>query len=337
MKIYNLWQQLKVMHKDAVKAVLLVFLVYLMALEINLAETLAEKLEEYESFQLDEVPYLLLFTAIALVWFAWRRVVEQKKEIEQRFMAEEKNAQLLIENKLLTQHILKVQEFERLELARDLHDDIGQYLLAIRLDASSLTVKEDSDSHPARRILSNAGHIQNMAKSLMRRLRPAPTNSKSCVDGIHLMVQEWRERQPNVNVELHIDECAQFFSEQTAERDLAASEQVSITLYRFMQEALTNIAKHAQAKKVTISLNLVNGTSDSDLQYLCLEVEDDGIGMTAPEVSSGMGIVGMRERINAVNGEFLVHSNSPQGVVVCAKIPIHITCASCLLAHSSVD
>lgn len=328
MKIYNFWQQLKVMHKDAVKAALLVLLAYLITLKINLAETLTEKLGKYESFQLDEVPYLLLFAAIALVWFAWRRVDEQKKEIAQRFIAEEKNAQLLIENKSLTQHILKVQELERLELARDLHDDIGQYLLAIRLDASSLIVKEDSDSHPARRILSNAWHIQNMAKLLMRRLRPAPTNSKSCVDGIHLMVQEWRERQPNVNVELHIDECAQFFSEQTAERDLAASEQISVTLYRFMQEALTNIAKHAQAKQVAISLDLVNSTSDSDTRQLSLEIKDDGKGLNEPVVSRGMGMVGMRERISAVNGEFLVRSNSPQGLVVCAKIPIHITRAS---------
>lgn len=325
MKIHNFWQQLKVMHKDAVKAALLVLLAHLITLKINLAETLTEKLEKYESFQLDEVPYLLLFAAIALVWFAWRRVVEQKKEIAQRFIAEEKNAQLLIENKSLTQHILKVQELERLELARDLHDDIGQYLLAIRLDASSLIVKEDSDSHPARRILSNAGHIQNMAKSLMRRLRPAPTNSRSCVDGIHLMVQEWRERQPNVNVELHIDEGAQFFSEQAAERDLAATEQISVTLYRFMQEALTNIAKHAQAKQVAISLDLVNSTSDSDTRQLSLEIKDDGKGLSVPVVSRGMGMVGMRERISAVNGEFLVRSNSPQGLVVCAKIPIHIT------------
>ena len=84
-------------------------------------------------------------------------------------------------------------------------------MLAIRLDASTLALNDGVDN-PARRILSNAGHIQSMARSLMRRLRPAPTNSKSCVDGIHLMVQEWQEQQPNIDVVLHIQDCLLYTS-----------------------------------------------------------------------------------------------------------------------------
>lgn len=324
MKISKSWQQLNGTKKDALKAALLVLLAFAIVLKINLAETLAERLERYEHLQLDEIPFLLLFIAIALAWFAWRRMVEQKREIALRIIAEERNLHLLTENKSLTQHILKVQEFERLELARDLHDDIGQYLLAIRLDASALTAKDDNDN-PARRILSNAGHIQNIAKSLMRRLRPAPNNSKNCVDGIYLMVQEWRERQPNVSIELHIDECTQLFLSQTDEQDRAISEQISVTLYRFVQEALTNIAKHAQAKHVDISLGFVNVAFNGDAQHLCLEITDDGIDLDVQTVSSGMGMIGMRERISAVNGEFLVRSNSPHGLIVCAKIPINMT------------
>lgn len=324
MKIYDFWQQLNTTKKDALKASALVLLAFVVALKINLAETLAERLEKYEHLQLDEIPFLLLFIAIALAWFAWHRMVEQKMEIALRVVAEERNLQLLAENKSLTQHILKVQEFERLELARDLHDDIGQYLLAIRLDASALTAKDDNDT-PARRILSNAGHIQHMAKSLMRRLRPAPTNSKNCVDGIHLMVQEWRELQPNMHIELHIDEHLQFFTEQAAEKDKLLTEQISMVLYRFIQEALTNIAKHAQAKHVDISLGLVNVAFNGNAQHLCLEIKDDGIALDVQTVSSGMGIIGMRERVSAVNGEFSVRSNRPHGLIVCAKIPINMT------------
>lgn len=324
MKVSKFWQQLNGTKKDVLKAALLFLLAFAIVLKINLAETLAERLEKYEHLQLDEIPFLLLFIAIALAWFAWRRMVEQKKEIALRIIAEERNLHLLTENKSLTQHILKIQEFERLELARDLHDDIGQYLLAIRLDASALTAKDDNDN-PARRILSNAGHIQNIAKSLMRRLRPAPTNSKNCVDGIYLMVQEWCERQPNVSIELHIDEYTQLFASQTDEQDRTISEQISVTLYRFVQEALTNIAKHAQAKHVDISLGLVNVAFNGDAQHLCLEITDDGIDLDVQTVSSGMGMIGMRERISAVNGEFLVRSNSPHGLIVCAKIPINMT------------
>lgn len=327
MKICNFWQQIKVTHKDLIKALIFVLSAFVITLQINLAELLTEKLSKFEEFQLDEIPFLILFTAMALAWFAWRRVMEQKKEIELRLIAEDKSTQLLLENKSLTQHILKVQEFERLELARDLHDDIGQYLLAIRLDASSLTVDGDSDNTPARRILSNAGHIQNMAKSLMRRLRPAPTNSRNCIDGIFLMVQEWREIQPNINVKLSISESARFFSGQTLERDAEFIELISVTLYRFLQEALTNIAKHAQANQVEISLNIIKQNLSSDVQHLCLEIKDDGKGLGTQTVSTGMGMIGMRERINAVNGEYFVRNNSPKGLVVCAKIPIKLISA----------
>ncbi|HPN02040.1 MAG TPA: histidine kinase [Methylotenera sp.] len=323
MKISNYWQQIKVSHKDVVKALIFVLLAFFITLQINLAELLTEKLSKYEKFQLDEIPFLLLFIAMALAWFAWRRVIEQKKEAELRLIAEEKSTRLLIENRSLTQHILKVQEFERLELARDLHDDIGQYLLAIRLDASSLTNDGDADSHPARRILSNAGHIQNMAKSLMRRLRPAPTNSKNCIDGIQLMVQEWLERQPNINVILSINESVRFFSDQTLEKDEDFIELISVTIYRFLQEALTNIAKHAQANQVEISLDIVKKNLSSDVKHLCIEIKDDGKGFdTQVATSIGMGMIGMRERISAVNGEYLLRNNSPTGLVVCAKIPI---------------
>jgi signal transduction histidine kinase len=98
-----------------------------------------------------------------------------------------------------------------------------------------------------------------------------------------------------------------------------------VTLYRFVQEALTNIAKHAQAKHVEVSLSLVNVSLNHDAQHLCVEIKDDGIGLDVKAVSSGMGIIGMRERVSAVNGEFLVRSNRPHGLIVCAKIPINMT------------
>lgn len=315
MKICNFWQRRNNVQKDAIKLSLLVLFFYLIVLKINLAETLAERLEKFEYLQLDEVPFLLLFIAISLAWFAWNRVAEQTKEIMLRISAEKINAQLLAENKALTQHVLKVQELERLQLARDLHDDIGQYLLAIRLDATSLTKDADNpDEFPARRILSNAGHIQKMTRMLMRRLRPAPTNSQSCVDAIHLMIQEWQHQQASVTFELHISKQVSHFPEQ-----------VSVAVYRLIQEALTNIAKHAQAKHVSVSLDFVASPSARHQQLLCLKIKDDGKGLDAHSVSHGMGLIGMRERISAVNGEFLLYSNMPQGLVVCAKIPINPT------------
>lgn len=323
MKICTLWRQLNNTKKDVIKAAVIVLVAFTIDLKVNLAETLAESLEKYEHLQLDEIPFLLLFIAIASAWFASRRMVEKNKEITLRIAAEEKIAKLLVENKSLTLHILKVQEFERLELAQDLHDDIGQYLLAIRLDASALNV-QGVDDNPARRILSNANHIQNMAKSLMRRLRPAPTNSNSCVDSIHILVQEWREQMKNTRIDLHIDEHLHLFSDQVIEMDKSLIEQISVVLYRFVQEALTNIAKHAKASRVYISLRLLSVSNGTNLQKLCVEIKDDGKGLGVQMTSTGMGLTGMRERISAVNGEFFIQENIPHGLIVCAKIPINV-------------
>lgn len=324
MKLFDFFQQLNATRKDILIATLLVLLSFLVVIKVNLAETLAVRLAKYEHLQLDEIPFLLLFIAIGLAWFSWRRMVEQKNEIALRVVAEAKSRHLLAENKSLMQHILKVQEFERLELARNLHDDIGQYLLAIRLDASFLT--KDAESLHANRILSNAGHIQHMAKSLMRRLRPAPTDSKNCVDGIYLLVQEWQELQPNIHVDLYIGESIQLFTAQSSEQDgNISTEQISVTLYRFIQEALTNIAKHAQAKQVNISLDIVDSGLAGDTQCLCLDIKDDGKGLDVQTASSGIGMIGMRERISAVNGDFLVKKNHPQGLIVCAKIPFNLS------------
>ncbi|MEQ1766013.1 MAG: histidine kinase [Methylotenera sp.] len=322
MKLQEIWLQLSNSRKDAIKASVLVFLAYLFVLKINLAETLTVKLEKFENLQLDEMPFLFLFISVALAWFTQKRVVEKKKEISLRVLAEEKNTQLLTENKALTQHILRVQELERLQLARDLHDDIGQYLLAIRLDASSLTVCEDNPSaNPARRILSNAGHIQQMTRILMRRLRPAPTSSQNCIEAIRQLAQEWLEQQPRIVFELDMDELADLLSEN----ENLLSEQVSVVVYRFIQEALTNIAKHAGASHVAVSLAIKNNSviGKQHPTHLTIEIKDDGNGLDMIASAHGMGMLGMRERINAVNGEFKVVSKLAEGVTLWANIPIN--------------
>ncbi len=244
MKLRAKWQQISPSQLDCIKASVVVIICYLFVLGINLAENLAEYLEDYEYLQLDELPFLLLFISFALAWFTQRRVDEKNQEISLRKVAEEMNTQLLRENKALNQHLLKVQEIERMQLARDLHDDIGQYLVAIRLDASTLATQAGSEeNYTASRILYNAAHIQKMTKKLMRRLRPAPTNSDNCVDAIKQMVEEWQEQSPDTKFILNISEFTGLLSEE-----------VSVVIYRFIQEAMTNIAKHANATHVAINL-----------------------------------------------------------------------------------
>ncbi|WP_036299801.1 sensor histidine kinase [Methylotenera sp. L2L1] len=314
MKIKELWNLRKDSQRDAAVIAVVIALIYILILSVNLAETLANWFAQYEEVQLDEVPFLLLLIALGMAWFSRRRMVELNKEIHLRVSAEEKIMQLLVQNKALTRHVLKIQEAERLHLARDLHDDIGQYLLAIRLDASALNLsKKDQNLHAsttlyAKRILANAQHIQEMTRTLMRRLRPAPTSSQDCTAAISILIKEWHEQQPHIHLEINVEACSSLFTEQ-----------INITIYRFIQEALTNISKHANAQQVSVSLK---SSSNEHGQLICIEIIDDGVGFKAEETSYGMGIIGMRERIDAVNGTFIAKNNLSKGVTISAQIPI---------------
>ncbi|MDO9150882.1 MAG: histidine kinase [Methylotenera sp.] len=314
MKINEFWKMRKDSQRDAVATAVVIALIYVLILWVNLAETLTNWFAQYEDLQLDEIPFLLLLIALGMAWFSRRRMVELNKEIHLRALAEEKIMQLLVQNKALTRHVLRIQEVERLHLARDLHDDIGQYLLAIRLDASALNLsKKDQNLHAstslyAKRILANADHIQAMTRALMRRLRPAPTSSQDCTEAISILIKEWHEQQPNIHLDINVEACSSLFTEQ-----------INITIYRFIQEALTNISKHADALNVSISLKSI---SNERGQLLCIEIIDDGVGFKAEETSHGMGIIGMRERIDALNGTFIAKNNISKGVTISAQIPI---------------
>ena len=314
MKIKEFWKIRQDSQRDAIMITLVIVMIYFIILSVNLAETLANWFAQYESVQLDEIPFLLLLIALGMAWFSRRRMVELNKEINLRVSAEEKIMQLLLQNKALTRHVLKIQEAERLHLARDLHDDIGQYLLAIRLDASALNLStKDKHSNTstnfyAKRILSNADHIQEMTRTLMRRLRPAPTSSQDCTTAISILIKEWHEQHPHIHLDINVEACSSLFTEQ-----------VNITIYRFIQEALTNISKHANAQHVSIALK---SNLNENGQQLCIEITDDGVGIISGETSYGMGIIGMRERIDAVNGTFIIKNNLTKGVAIRAQVPI---------------
>lgn len=220
---------------------------------------------------------------------------------------------LLTENKALTQHLLKIQEAERQQLAIDLHDDIGQYLLAIRLDASALNLSMNSEpvsktvTLHARRILSNAQHIQEMTRTLMRRLRPAPTDTKGLFDSIQQLTQEWHQQHPQIELESNIDHFPEVFTQQ-----------MSITIYRLIQETLTNISKYANASSVWITLSLQRSQA---MRYIHLEIKDNGEGYSNDTIQ-GMGMIGMRERVTSLMGEFNIINQVNHGVTIVAKIPL---------------
>ncbi|BCM24503.1 histidine kinase [Methyloradius palustris] len=229
-------------------------------------------------------------------------------DITEQYLAEKELAKLLSDNQQLIRHAMKVQEDERKNLAREIHDDMGQYLTAIRMDA--LAIKNSTMKNMAelsQRISSHAEHIQASVKALIKRLRPPELDAYGLVEALNLLIEEWQLQHADTKCELFFDhECSRLPPD------------ISLIAYRLAQEALTNVARHAEASLVNISVKM---TSRYKKKMLMVEIKDDGIGFIEKPASKGFGLVGMRERVESAGGVFTIAKNTP-GVLLTAIIPI---------------
>ncbi|MBC8746221.1 two-component system sensor histidine kinase UhpB [Paraburkholderia sp. WC7.3g] len=270
-----------------------------------------------ERFQLDELPGTLFVLSIALAWFARRRYRDARREVRQRRMLEEQAERLLADNRRLASQALQAQEQERRHMARELHDELGQYLNAISLDAArirDLSGEREPEIHRiALGLMQSATHVYREIGGMIRRLRPIgldefglPSALEHCVDG-------WRERLPDASFSV------------TVEGDFSGlSDALTITLYRLVQEGLTNVSKFARRARVELFMVRAprehNGTQ---IDEIVVTMADDGPGTDLTKPRSGLGLIGMRERVEALGGEFHVASEPQGGFLFCARVPAH--------------
>ena len=249
-----------------------------------------------------------------------RRTAELTREVAERKRAVEESRKLLDENRFLTRQLLAVQEQERRYLARELHDELGQCITAIQADASIISERAQLCDP---RLVASATAIQDVASriyevvhSMMQRLRPVILDDLGLVDTLNDEVEAWCARQPETECELAI------------QGELASlDEDTSITLYRVVQECLTNVAKHARARHVSIRLaanrcegiDAAEGATDTCVR---LVVRDNGVGMGAGMRSTGLGLIGMRERVESLNGRFSVDSIPGSGTTIMVDLPL---------------
>ncbi|MCK5382113.1 MAG: HAMP domain-containing protein [Gammaproteobacteria bacterium] len=222
--------------------------------------------------------------------------------------AETRTRQLLTENRQLAQTSLTAQEDERKHLARELHDELGQCITAIRADAKSIrSLSKECDARvdaSASAILDVASRIYEVVHSMMQRLRPGVLYDLGLVEALKEEISAWQERNPDTKCII------------TVSGDLAdLGERVNITVYRIVQECLTNITKYAHASRVTVDLS---NTEDK----LVLKTEDDGKGIDLSIMTDGLGIIGMRERVEALGGEFQLDTGPGKGVSIMVTIPL---------------
>lgn len=223
------------------------------------------------------------------------------------------------ENRFLTQRSLAIQENERRNLAYELHDELGQSITAIRAVAASIESHSNKDAtaikESAETIIRVSNRMYDVARNMMRRLRPPSLDELGLITTLQDMIDDWNARHQDIF-------C--YFSFEGDMKEL--NEEINISLYRIVQEALTNIVKHSQANTVKISLRVDEAMSsdvkNSHHNHVILTMEDDGRGFDADSVRPGLGFLGMRERAEALNGTFEVVSQPGKGVKMKVLIPL---------------
>ena len=221
-------------------------------------------------------------------------------------LAQAQLARTLAENRQLIQRSIQVQEDERRHIARELHDEMGQWLNALKLDAVSIRDRAEGEiKSAAQSIVEVTNHVYDVARNLMRRLRPVALDELGLPSALQYLVDQWKRRYPGVRCTFATDGSLEELGEVT-----------NITLYRFVQECLTNVAKHAGAGEVRIALS-----RSADRRHVEVAVSDDGRGLDPERSVLGMGLLGLRERIEVLGGAFFLEAASGRGVTVRGVLP----------------
>jgi two-component system, NarL family, sensor histidine kinase UhpB len=220
----------------------------------------------------------------------------------------EKLQQSILQNHKLTQQLITLQEEERKNLARELHDEFGQCLTAINTDASVITKVADKKypelKEGALAISQLSRHLIEMVSGLLQQLRPGILDELGLSPALLDLVDTWKSRHKNISCEIKVSGIQEHLSEAN-----------SVAIYRLVQESLTNVARHAEASKVEIEVYSLTQLGKEGLQVI---VKDNGKGFVNGH-TSGFGLPGMRERVEGLGGTLTIKSEN--GTEIKAWIP----------------
>jgi two-component system sensor histidine kinase UhpB len=217
----------------------------------------------------------------------------------------------------LAERVVSLQDAERKEIARDLHDEFGPYLFALRAHASSLTRLADTPEFDLDGLRKHIGAMSNQVNALqqsnrrvLERLRPVGLAELGLPDALAALMRLWREAHPGVEIKTSISPSLG-----------ARGETAELTIYRIIQEALTNVFRHARATRVDIRVEpaATRPAGAADTEAMMVSVRDNGAGLPADH-KQGFGMLGMRERVLALGGSMTVASTT-HGVTVEALVP----------------
>jgi len=235
------------------------------------------------------------------------------QDITEKRLAEEQIRRSHEQFRLLSAHLLTVREEERTKIAREIHDELGQSLTAIKFETAII----ERDVVKMRN--------KALAKTLQEKLDQVHKLINSTIQTVKNISSELRPIYLDLGVIPAIEWQSQEFQNRTGIQCIFSSEfedieldrEKSTVMFRILQEALTNVARHAQAKSVQVDLKQENS-------HYVLQIMDDGKGIPETELANpkSLGLLGMRERAGVVKGDVAFNINSPQGTKVTVRIPL---------------
>ena len=202
-----------------------------------------------------------------------------------------------------------VRDEERTQIARELHDQLGQALTALKYDLAWLTrrlVKDDAaQTQKAKAVFTQMDALIKTVRRIATELRPGMLDDLGLAASIEWQAREFQKRT-GVRCEVSVPE-----------QELQLAPAQSTALFRILQETLTNVVRHADAKHVKVKLEAVNGS-------VTMRVQDDGRGFRSAEVANthSLGLLGMRERAELLGGSFSVRGFPGEGTVVTVSMPL---------------
>jgi two-component system, NarL family, sensor histidine kinase UhpB len=213
------------------------------------------------------------------------------------------------ENNELLRSMVALQDRERDEVSRDLHDELGPMLFGLRANAISLqqTASIEGCRNRAVEMENSIAALQGAHRQILDRLRPMEIREV----GLTRSIAELVERSANVDPSLRISLNTQPGLDKAAEA-------VSRTVYRLVQEAILNIQRHSHATEAEVSVAVNPGTSGSDT--ILVSISDNGVGFP-DDLSVGRGLSGMSERVKALGGKFALHRNATGARITC-ELPL---------------
>jgi signal transduction histidine kinase len=206
----------------------------------------------------------------------------------------------------LANHLQQVREEERGHLARELHDELGALLTAAKLDVARLKSKINAAAPDVAERLKHLTDTLNSGIALKRRiiedLRPSSLSNLGLTAALEILTREYAE---SAGIEV-----------ETSLEAVQLPDGAQLTVYRMVQEALTNVGKYAKAKKVLVSVH-------SHPTHVAVQVRDDGVGFDPATVRpTSHGLAGMRHRVEAAGGRLALTSRPGSGTLLSAVLPL---------------